>query len=182
MKKTLQQIYENYKTTNGWGDKGTIHSYIDPYAELLEPYRENGNILEVGIFHGHSLQMWREYFTNGIVAGVDILAREGVQSLINDDRYKIIIADATQPEFTNHISDLKFDVIIDDGSHHIEHQVATFNILKNFVKPNGLYIVEDVQNIDVEKDILEKLHNNSYIIDNRHINNRYDDILFVYKF
>jgi cephalosporin hydroxylase len=182
MKKSLQEIYENYKTNDGWGDKGTIHSYIDPYAELLEPYRENGNILEIGIFYGHSIKMWREYFINGKVVGVDIIAREGVDALINDSKYKIIISDATQPQFIQELGDLKFDVIIDDGSHYIEHQVATFNMLKDFVNPNGLYIIEDVQNIEQEKSILEKLHNNSYIIDNRHINGRYDDILFVYKF
>jgi hypothetical protein len=50
------------------------------------------------------------------------------------------------------------------------------------MKPNGIYIIEDVNNIDITKDRLSELHDNIKIIDNRHIKNRVDDVLVVYKF
>ena len=36
-----------------------------------------------------------------------------------------------------------FDYIIDDGSHIREHQILTASVLLPFVKPNGLYFIED---------------------------------------
>jgi uncharacterized protein YutD len=50
------------------------------------------------------------------------------------------------------------------------------------MKPNGLYVIEDIDNIDQMKSTFETLHNNIEIIDNRHIKGRYDDVLVVYKF
>ena len=50
------------------------------------------------------------------------------------------------------------------------------------MKPNGIYIIEDVNNIDLTIDRLNQLHDNIQIIDNRHIKNRVDDVLVVYKF
>jgi hypothetical protein len=73
-------------------------------------------------------------------------------------------------------------VIIDDGSHLINDQIISFNILKNRMKPNGIYIIEDVNNLDSTIDTYKNLHNNIEIIDNRHIKNRIDDVLVVYKF
>ena len=50
------------------------------------------------------------------------------------------------------------------------------------MKHNGIYIIEDVNNIDQTKNRLSELHDNVNIIDNRHIKNRIDDVLVVYKF
>ena len=77
---------------------------------------------------------------------------------------------------------MTFDVIIDDGSHIINDQINSFNILKHRMNPNGIYIIEDVNNIDLSRDRLTELHGNIKIIDNRHIKNRVDDVLVVYKF
>ena len=46
----------------------------------------------------------------------------------------------------------------------------------------GIFIIEDVVNIDQTKDIFLTIHNNVEIIDNRHIKYRHDDVLVVYKF
>lgn len=37
-----------------------------------------------------------------------------------------------------------WDLIIDDGSHRCEDIVASYELLKGFVKKDGFYIVEDI--------------------------------------
>jgi cephalosporin hydroxylase len=180
---TLNQIYQNYKTPDGQGDKGTAHSYIEIYDLLLSPYRDNSTVLEIGIAGGYSLHMWGEYFTNSNIYGVDISPEILTNPNLTSEKFSIIHSDATQPPFLDKIQNLTFDVIIDDGSHFLEHQVDSFNLLKHKVKVGGLYIIEDVVGLDKDKEALfEGLHDNCEIMDLRHIKNRYDDVLIVYRF
>jgi len=179
--KSLNEIYLDYKSPEGHGDKGTAHTYIDEYEKLLGQYRENSTVLEIGICQGESLKMWEEYFINSNVYGIDI-TDQYIKDLIAENKYNIIIGDASSENILKHLNDLIFDVIIDDGSHLINDQINSFNILKNRMKPNGIYIIEDVNNLDSTIDTYKKLHNNVEIIDNRHIKNRVDDVLVVYKF
>jgi spermidine synthase len=179
--KSLNEIYQKYQSPEHHGDKGTTHTYIDEYERLLRDYRLGSNVLEIGIYYGESLKMWSEYFINSKISAVDI-NRERIENLIDCGKYNIIISDATQIEFLNEIKDETFDVIIDDGSHLIDHQIKSFNMLKSRMKPGGIYIIEDVNNFDSTVHIYKELHNNIEIIDNRHIKNRFDDVLIVYKF
>jgi 23S rRNA U2552 (ribose-2'-O)-methylase RlmE/FtsJ len=179
--KTLNEIYSKYQSPEGHGDKGTAHTYIDEYEKLLKDYRENSTVLEIGICRGESIKMWDEYFINSKVYGVDITDHY-IKDLIKENKYNIIIGNACSKEILNQLNNLTFDVIIDDGSHLINDQINSFNILKNRMKSNGIYIIEDVNNLDSTIDTYKKLHNNVEIIDNRHIKNRVDDVLVVYKF
>jgi len=180
--KTLQEIYKNYTTPDGNGDKGTAHSYIDVYEELLSPYREKGNILEIGISLGYSIRMWGEYFQKGKVVGADVILYDQARDLLNNPRYQLIYQDATKVEILQYLEGIEFDVIIDDGSHALGDQVASFNILKSKVKPGGLYIIEDIVDIDSSRELFTQLHPACVVVDNRFLKNRSDDVLVVYKF
>ena len=179
--KTLNEIYQNYQSPFGHGDKGTLHSYIGDYERLLEPYRNKSVVLEIGLYMGESLRMWEEYFIDSKVFGLDINS-ELLNEMIQENTHNIIIGDATNPDIVKFFDGEMFDVVIDDGSHWLEHQIKSFDIFKNRMKPNGIYIIEDIDNIDETRDVFEKLHDNIEIIDNRHIKGRYDDVLIVYKF
>ena len=50
------------------------------------------------------------------------------------------------------------------------------------MNPGGIYIIEDIQCLDLEEIELEELHDNVEIIDLRKVKNRYDDVLVVYRF
>lgn len=163
-------------------DKNTTHSYIEVYTELLDKYRESGNILEIGVAHGYSMRMWRDYFTNGIVAGIDNIVENDTRPLLEDSRFKIVIGDATNEAILENFKDIKFDVIIDDGSHRIADQLKSFEIFKQYMNPGGVYVIEDIESIDTTRDILTAAHENCTIIDRRHIKNCQDDILVIYKF
>ena len=131
---------------------------------------------------GYSLRMWREYFTKGKVAGVDIYIEPLAADLTTNPDYIVINCDATSPSLSDHLQGMTFDVIIDDGSHFLDHQLITFDILRKHVKPGGIYIIEDIIDIDTNKELFLNKHTNCEIIDTRHIGNRYDDVLVVYKF
>jgi hypothetical protein len=179
--KSLNEIYLNYQSPEGHGDKGTAHTYINEYEKLLKDYRKNSTFLEIGICRGESIKMWDEYFIDSKVYGIDI-TDQYIKDLIEENKYNIIIGNACSNKILEQLNGLTFDVIIDDGSHLINDQINSFNILKHRMKPNGIYIIEDVNNIDQTKNRLSELHDNVNIIDNRHIKNRIDDVLVVYKF
>jgi cephalosporin hydroxylase len=180
---TLNEIYQNHQTPDGQGDKGTAHSYIEIYDQLLSPYRNNSNILEIGIAGGYSLHMWSEYFTNSNIYGVDVSDEILTNPKLKSEKFNVIHSDATKPEFLNQITDMTFDIIIDDGSHLLEHQLESFKLLGSKVNVGGIYVIEDVAHLDKDmEDKFKSLHNNCEIIDLRHIKGRYDDVLIIYRF
>lgn len=183
--KTLQEISDKYSNIQdvGHGDKGTTHSYIPSYERLLTPYRDKKiNFLEIGLAYGESLEMWYEFFNKeSIIYGVDLSTNE-IEPYLTDERFNINIVDATSPLITSYFEDDKFDVIIDDGSHAFKDQITTFNLLKNHINEGGVYIIEDVNDLDNVSAVFSSLHENCEIIDLRGEKNRYDDVLIVYKF
>jgi len=178
---TLKEIYNRYSVTgdNGIGDKGEIHSYIDEYERLLVPYRHNSNFLEIGINRGHSLKMFAEYFINSNVIGIEIW--EGCKAFFEEYQVpcKLIIADGTKAVYE--LNDMMFDVVIDDGSHMLNDQIASFNIYSKKMNKGGIYIIEDIINLDMQLPEFKKL-GDCEVIDNRKLKNRFDDILIVFRF
>jgi hypothetical protein len=180
--KSLNEIYKKWSFVDGHGDKGTAHTYIPEYERLLSPYRyKQPNFLEIGVAYGESLEMWYEYFQGAKIHGIDIWDKE-IGPYLKDKRFNINIVDATKNEVLNYLEDTTFDIIIDDGSHRFEDQVATFNILKDKMNVGGIFIIEDVDCLDQKREEFINLHSNCEIIDNRSILNRYDDVLIVYRF
>jgi hypothetical protein len=185
--KTLKEIYNNYQTPVGDGDKGTLHTYIPIYQEMLEKYRKNCNFIEIGVSLGYSMKMWIDYFENSKLIGIEKYPQLGnincmINELMNNPKCEIWIDDATQEPILERIGDLMLDVIIDDGSHNLSDQIKSFLLLKPKMKKDGIYIIEDIENISQSKTIFESLHSNCQIIDNRHIKGRYDDVLVIYRF
>jgi hypothetical protein len=52
----------------------------------------------------------------------------------------------------------------------------------NKINKGGIYIIEDVANLDKVKHLFEELHENCEVIDLRKVKGRFDDVLIVYKF
>ena len=68
--KFINQIYQDlYKRTNDNSphncDKGTTHSYIEPYESLLANYSGKIKLLEIGVDSGVCLLLWKEVFSKG---------------------------------------------------------------------------------------------------------------------
>jgi cephalosporin hydroxylase len=121
-------------------------SYCDIYEKYLKDIRETvTTFVEIGIKHGRSLKMFEEYFPNATIYGIDIDPR---CKAFETDRIKIFIGDQNDEVFLKKVKKIigKYDVLLDDGSHITSHQVKTFDILYENLKPKGYYIIEDLKN------------------------------------
>lgn len=119
--------------------------YFEIYERHFAPYRNRPvRILEFGVWHGGSLQMWRSYFgPEAHIVGVDFnpecarLAEPGIDIVIGDQA-----APATHRGLRERFGD--FDIVIDDGGHVMNQQVTTFREIYPAVKMGGLYVAEDL--------------------------------------
>ncbi len=142
--KTLTQLANLYKTDKGY-DNGSGHNFAEVYDQYLNPFRETYlNILEIGIWDGGSLNMWADYFPNAKIHGLDIEDK----SFYNTDRIKCSIVDQSSTDslqsFAAAHSEGYYDLIIDDGSHHMRDQQITLAYLLPLLKSGGTYILEDL--------------------------------------
>lgn len=168
---TLVEIYALY---GGASDKGTRHSYLEFYDELFAPYRDKPiNLLEIGMGGGDCLMAWQHYFLKGTVAGLDLWTGQEIGDI------RKVHGDATSSEvWEKNFAGELFDIIIDDASHKPEDQVATFNLYKQSLKADGVFVIEDIVNIEVAN-TLESL--GFEVFDRRAIKDVSDDILAVWR-
>lgn len=95
-------------------------------------------IMEIGVAHGGSLQLWKAYFGDKArITGIDIDPR---CAEYEEDRITIDII--PQAELGS-LPWGKFDVVIDDGSHVPFDQEASFLALWPCLNPGGVYLIED---------------------------------------
>lgn len=120
-------------------DKSTItHCYLDNYEKHLGSWRDKEfTLLEIGVAGGASIKMWREYFPNAKVYGIDNnpeCAGDG-----------IFIGSQTDLDFMASVMNRigAPDIIIDDGSHIGHDMINSFKALFRWVVSGGYYIIED---------------------------------------
>ncbi len=102
------------------------------------------NVLEIGVYSGGSLKMWKEYFGDKcMVYGVDI--EESCREH-EDESTRIFIGDQGDPAFWEQFLRKvpAVDVVIDDGGHQAYQQIATLRALLGHIRPGGVYLCEDV--------------------------------------
>lgn len=137
--KSLNELALKYNV-----DKATRHNYIPIYEEYMSEVR-NSNVclFEIGIDQGKSIKMWREYFPEAAIIGIDI-KESSIQYF--GDRVYTFVADQKNKEDLKHIIEIfpSFDFIIDDGSHKSYDQVFSFLHLYPTLKSGGVYFIEDL--------------------------------------
>ena len=118
--------------------------YFDIYEKYFSKYRgQKINILEIGISHGGSLQLWKKYFGEHVhIYAIDI---NPDCKKLQEENTTIFIGSQSDKDFLAHVSSQlpELDFIIDDGGHTMEQQLVSFEMLYMKVKEGGLYIVED---------------------------------------
>ena len=138
-------------------DKGTEHYEKHGYTEVYDKYiPENGEfvLLEIGVWHGDSLRMWKEYNPQLTIHGVDI--DKNVRNFVNDtDGVSLHIGDQSDVKFMEDVIRLSGspNFIIDDGSHHHSHIIESFKILWEHLQPKGFYFIEDLHAPHAQRDV-----------------------------
>jgi hypothetical protein len=144
------------------------HDYIPGYKTLFDNIRSNvRTVLEIGIGStshqagmrrswptyrsGNSLRMWRDYFDNAAIHGIDI----DPAAMFSDE-----------PRITTHLCNQSStaelhalmtkistppDIIIDDGSHALNDQVISFMTLEKYLPKGGIYVIEDILAPNIER-------------------------------
>jgi hypothetical protein len=171
----LAKLCDLYGSDKGEANRGSghpypwpSHTYTDYYSRLFDSKRLGfKRILECGIGTnnpdlpssmqvngqpGASLKVWRDYFPNALVYGVDI----DREILFEEDRIKTFYLDQLDREsivdFWKTIKDdrfEKFDLMIDDGLHTFEAGSNLFmNSIENLMD-EGVYVIEDVSLADL---------------------------------
>jgi len=135
-------------------DKGSHHhNYVETYESLFEDVRLTiKSLIEIGAggvtYKGErcaSLQMWRDWFPDAAVVGVD--SDPSVQGDYGP-RIKLAIGDQTSRSTLDLAVSMAGgwpDIIIDDGSHINRLSIATFEYLWPHLAHGGVYVIEDTQ-------------------------------------
>lgn len=120
--------------------------YFDVYHRHLRKFvGREVNVLEIGVYSGGSLRMWKQYFgSRGKVYGVDV---EAACKAYEEDGISVFIGDQADRSFWRSFKQQvpTLDVVIDDGGHAPEQQIATLEELLPHLRPGGVYLCEDIQ-------------------------------------
>jgi len=161
----LSELSEKYGSDKGCVVEGSIHRggwpyhcYTDIYDFFLSGMKSTAlNILECGIgtnnpnlpssmgIHGQpgaSLRMWRDYFVNANIIGIDT----DQDIMFSENRISTFVVDQTNSESIQKFKDkidVEFDLILDDGLHQYAAQLNLFKNMFDRVKKDGFYIIED---------------------------------------
>jgi glycosyltransferase involved in cell wall biosynthesis len=135
-------------------DKYWVHNYTVHYDHHLGHLQdEKLKILEIGVFRGASLLLWKDAFPKSQIYGIDKNTRVWKEAgLITDEvmshnsRIKVFHGRQEDTDFLRKdvVPHGKFDIIIDDGGHKGFEQQPSFDILWDSLNEGGWYIIEDL--------------------------------------
>jgi hypothetical protein len=124
-------VYETDKETLG---------YVPEYRKIADALGPMARVCELGVLNGLSLDMWKDMFPLGLIAGVDLYA----SSRWPDGTIKIV-SGQSDPGLPGQLAEYapEWDLIVDDASHHGDLTQASFDLLWPLVAPGGFYVIED---------------------------------------
>lgn len=181
MKNILDELAQKYTIDKRIAPDN--HGYTKIYFDLLKDKRDEvKKVMEIGIWKGDSLRMWRDYFPFAQIYGLDNRA----DYLFEADRIKCVLADQRDKEsLLAVISDIgeDFDLIVDDGSHTLADQLLSFKTFFPIIKVGGIYAIEDVfvETLDMVKETLKSYNYSIFPSDIIPRNYQNTDISYYYN-
>ncbi len=136
----MEEFYlqKSHRIMNKWWH------YFEVYHTFFHKYvGTDVKILEIGVFKGGSMQMWKDYFGEKVmIVGIDI---DEKCKTFEEDNVRICIGSQADKDFLADVSETwgPFDIVLDDGSHVMEHQIITFETLFPLLKEGGVFVCED---------------------------------------
>lgn len=168
MVRSIKEILRSYAVLDAEGrhingtDKQSNHNYGDVYECIIsnafsigpaEPRNIVRLMMEVGVADGSCLLAWREIFPNATIVGMDIHP----SARAHGDRIEFRLGNQhSKLDCESAAAGRQFDMIVEDATHVLEASLLTLLYLWPFVKPGGLYVVEEWDNIGaLRQNVLE---------------------------
>lgn len=132
--------------TNYDTDKAEHAHYLRNYEQYFQPlFDKDVKLLELGVYKGGSLLLWRDYFEKGVIVGLDL---NPVELADKSGRIRLYEGQQQDTGLLDRIAEENapegFDIIIDDCSHIGElTRLSFWHLFDNHLKPGGLYVIED---------------------------------------
>jgi Methyltransferase domain len=138
----LREYFDRH--AEGPGVQKWLH-YFEVYHRHLARFVGRAPVvMEIGVFCGGSLPMWRQYFGAGCrVHGVDI---DPECSAFEGGDVTIHIGDQADRGLWKRVREAvpRVDILIDDGGHTPEQQTVALEEMLPHLSHDGVYICEDV--------------------------------------
>lgn len=126
--------------------------YFEVYERHFSKHRNKAPVvMEIGIFKGGSLQMWKEYFGEGAqIIGIDI---DEQTKEFEEEQISVEIGSQEDREFLRSLKEKypKIDILIDDGGHSMNQQIVTFEEMFPHIAYGGTYLCEDIHTSYMER-------------------------------
>jgi hypothetical protein len=119
--------------------------YLGIYEKVLTPLRfRRCCLLELGVWNGDSLAMWRDGLPRATIVGVDL----GPPEIDLGPRVRLVQGDQTDGELLRRVREQHapegFDVIIDDASHlGVTTARSLQRLYTDHLRSGGVYCIED---------------------------------------
>ena len=150
---TLSDLAFHYGTDRGPGS----HDYTSTYERIFEPVRDKvKTVLEMGTCDGKSICMWRDYFPNAVIYGMDC---QGVPEIELPEDLRLCLLRSNRKSAKGYKQLLSmcsvFDVIIDvdagfEVGHDVEiHKKAVGVLYDKHLALGGVYSIEGLFNDEV---------------------------------
>ncbi len=131
------------------GNEGTAvhkwHHYIPLYDRYFAAFRGKPvRFLEIGVFKGGSLQMWRRYLgEEAVIFGIDI---DPACAAFDGQAGQVRIGSQDDPKFLAAVVEEMggVDAVLDDGSHVMTHVRTSLRELFPSLAAGGVYMIEDL--------------------------------------
>ena len=157
---SLGKLFETFNS-----DKGLIlktydnkeiksHNYAIFYGKYFKDLRNKKlRILEIGSHEGKGLAAFYYFFQNAFLIGANINPFQmKFYSKRIDEIYIDVSSKKILENFRNYFKE-GFDIIIDDASHNLRDILITLPILFKKLNPGGFYVIEDIDQFKVFKNL-----------------------------
>jgi hypothetical protein len=193
---TLDKLFISFNCDKGshiiFNNKKIItHKYSTFYNKYLAKIKKKKlNILELGSHEGKSIASFYYFFPNANFVGANI---NPFQMKYMSSRIKELYVDVNSEKILNNLANhlnINFDLIIDDASHNLKDILTTLPIFFKKLKKNGFYVIEDIDQFKVFKELnptndkltpLKILH---HMKKNKKFNSKYlkkEDVVYLRK-
>jgi hypothetical protein len=144
--KSFEHMRSKQLNLDAYGTDKIKLGYLDVYDPILVPWLDKEiKVLELGVYQGRSLELWRDYFPRATIVGIDLELPDG---FVPGGRIKLFRGSQADTRFLSEVAAKTapngFDIIIDDASHIGElTKTAFWHLFNNHLKRGGLYAIED---------------------------------------